>query len=370
MKQPKKVYFFIGTVAELIKLVSVMRRFHDLRVPFEIIASGQNNICSEIELLRLAKAENVKVISISGAPNKQTALSLFVWFFKSMFKGLIVFWNTFSRKENRLKQSWLLVHGDTLSTVQGAILGKIFGFNIGHIEAGLRSFDFLNPFPEELDRVIVSYFADAYFCPNEWSVNNLKMRNGEKINTLQNTLVESLVIAIDQKKAFPVPEVFGNKYFVFVLHRQENVLNTRLVNFIVNNFLLPLRDMRCIFILYDFTKSVLEKMGLMDEIRKNKNIFVVPRLSYIDFMQVLNASEFVMTDGGSNQEECYYLGKPTLLLRKVTERIEGLGENVIISGHDKLIISSFIKNYSEYRRDPLFGVVLPSKAIVDYILSH
>jgi len=87
-------------------------------------------------------------------------------------------------------------------------------------------------------------------------------------------------------------------------------------------------------------------------------------------MQVLNAAEFVITDGGSNQEECYYFGKPTLLLRNVTERIEGLKENIVISKNNQSVIDEFIMNYAKYKREPITLNVAPSKIIIDYILFH
>ena len=366
----KHCYFYIGTVAELIKLIPVMKRLRENNISFSIIASGQNDIARETELLRLAKAEDVEIINLNRCPNHQTAVSLFAWFFKTFFKGFFIFRKKFSRKTIRKNGTWLLIHGDTLSTIQGAFLGKIFWFQIGHIEAGLRSFNFLHPFPEEIDRVIASRFVDTHFCPNEWAVRNLKNHSGEKINTLQNTLAESLLIALEQKKLFPVPEVSGKKYFVFVMHRQENLFNSRLVDGLIGKFLLSLENKHCVFILHEFTKSVLEQKGLLLKLEKNKNITLVPRLPYVDFMQVLNAAEFVITDGGSNQEECYYLGKPTLLLRNVTERIEGIGENIVISKNNQLLIDNFIMNYAKYGREPIVQNTAPSRIIIDYILSH
>jgi len=211
----KRCYFYIGTVAELIKLIPVMKRLRESGVPFGIIASGQNDISRETELLRLAKADDVEIINLNISPNQQTIVSLFVWFFKTFFQGFFIFRKEFSRRMIRKNRTWLLIHGDTLSTIQGAFLGKVFGFQIGHVEAGLRSFNLLHPFPEEIDRIIASRFVDTHFCPNEWAVGNLKNRNGEKINTLQNTLAESLSIALEQKKLFPVPEVSEKKVFCF-----------------------------------------------------------------------------------------------------------------------------------------------------------
>jgi UDP-N-acetylglucosamine 2-epimerase (non-hydrolysing) len=366
----RNIFFYIGTSAELIKLMPVMRRLRESGIDFGIICSGQNDIAKEINLLLLAKAEDTIILQINGKPKKQTPTALFIWFFQTCIKGFFAFLRTFSRNENRRNNAWILVHGDTLSTIQGAVLGKVFGFKVGHIEAGLRSFNLLHPFPEEIDRVITSYFVDAHFCPNDWAIGNLKKHNGKKINTLQNTLIESLQIAMEQKGPFPIPEILGEKYFVFVMHRQENLLNLRLVDLLIKEFLLTLDGRRCVFILHDYTRYVLRQRGLLEKLQQNKNILLIPRLPYIDFMQILDASEFIITDGGSNQEECYYFGKPTLLLRNVTERIEGLGENVIISKNEEQIIRDFILNYKKHAREPIIGMFSPSEVIVSYIQNH
>ena len=88
-------------------------------------------------------------------------------------------------------------------------------------------------------------------------------------------------------------------------------------------------------------------------------------MSFSKFINLINASEFVITDGGSNQEECFYLGKPCLLLRKTTERIEGIGKNVVVSNYDEKIVREFLKNYKKYKLKLITNKNSPSKIIVD-----
>ena len=89
-----------------------------------------------------------------------------------------------------------VVHGDTFSTVLGSIIAKILRGKVAHIESGLRSFNILHPFPEELNRIITFKLTDIYYCPNDWAVNNLRKYKGIKINTQLNTLYDSLQLAI------------------------------------------------------------------------------------------------------------------------------------------------------------------------------
>ena len=183
-------YFFIGTTAELIKLFSVLKELKKRKISFKIIASGQNDLHNN-ELLKYLNINKLDIVLYKGVL-KQNLLSLFFWFLKIFFKSIFSLKKEFA--QNNKKRSYLIVHGDTISTVMGALIGKIFVYSVAHLEAGLRSYNYLHPFPEEIDRVIISYLANWHFCPNQWAVNNLKKRRGIKINTKQNTLLDSLQI--------------------------------------------------------------------------------------------------------------------------------------------------------------------------------
>jgi len=144
----KRYYFFIGTVAELIKLYPVIKEFQNNGVDFKIIATGQNNI-KNTEFTNFLNKEPDMVLS-NGIETKR-AINLFLWFFKTLFHGANVLKEEF--KNLNKKETFFIVHGDTVSTVMGALISKFFGFKVIHVEAGLRSFNFLRPFPEEIDRV-------------------------------------------------------------------------------------------------------------------------------------------------------------------------------------------------------------------------
>jgi UDP-N-acetylglucosamine 2-epimerase (non-hydrolysing) len=361
----KNYYFFVGTVAELIKLFPVMQEMEKQSIGYKIIASGQNDIKNS-DIFKCIKKHKLD-IEIGNEKINKSVFGLFCWFVRTFIKSLRIFKKNIHRSAN----DYLIVHGDTVSTMMGAILGRIYKFKIFHIEAGLRSFNFLEPFPEEIDRVITSRLADFHFCPNDWAQNNLKKRKGEKINTFNNTLFDSLKFALSREVGSELMNTLkGVKYCLFVCHRQENVSNEELLSLLVNEILETAKRFKCVFILHEITKIALERYGLLSKLENNKNILLVDRVPYFELMHILKGAEFMVTDGGSNQEECYYLGIPTLILRKRTERNEGLGKNVILSKNDFSVVSDFIKNYEKYKTAPINIDSSPSCIIVDYLEKY
>ena len=357
-------YFFVGTVAELIKVFPIMKEMKDRQIPFKIIASGQNDVTNS-SLLGLAGVDKVDIVLHTG-PIKQSGLSMLAWF-----------WRTWRRSYRTLKSelsgkdAYMLVHGDTISTVMGTLIARHFKLKVGHVEAGLRSYNYLNPFPEEIDRVIVSRYATVSFCPNDWSVNNLKKHRTIKVNTEQNTLVDALNIALQQpEESDIIGPLLKKDYFIFVMHRQENLFNDALVRRMIDLLEEVAQTKECVFVMHELTRVTLEGKGLLERVKSIPNVNVVPRLSYIDFMKLLNGCKFIITDGGSNQEESYYFGKPCCIMRHKTERIEGLDQNVIISKNDIGVIENFVAHYEEYQRPRIEPKVRPSQIIVDYLIQQ
>ncbi len=354
-----KFIFFCGTVAEFIKLFPVIREMELNGIDYVLVFTGQNNIESSDLYPFITPKE---ILKLSEKQPHQSPVGLLIWFIKTFFIGFFKL-ASFVRK-NREHGFVVLVHGDTISSVLGAYLSKLLGLVVVHIEAGLRSFNLLRPFPEEISRVLVSKVADISFCPNEWAANNLKNSKKMKIFvTVQNTLLDSMNFSLSNKVEHEIFSRLPERFFIFVVHRQENIYNKALVELLVKKILEISNTLKCVFILHRPTLHVLKKLNLIDEILSNPNIIPTERLPYMVFVHLLNKSEFIITDGGSNQEESYYLGKPCLILRKETERIEGIGENAVLSKLDYLEIEKFISSYEKFKRDRLRTDVLPSKII-------
>ena len=121
------------------------------------------------------------------------------------------------------------------------------------------------------------------------------------------------------------------------------------------------------FILHPPTRVSLKKNGLYDDLKNNLRCILLPRQGFFEFNSLLRKAEFLITDGGSNQEECFYLGIPCLLFRNETERFEGIKNNVVISNLDPVTIESFVENYESYRGKPVLKDFSPSNFIVNQL---
>jgi UDP-N-acetylglucosamine 2-epimerase (non-hydrolysing) len=359
------IYFFIGTEAELIKIYPIILKMIEKNINYKIIVSGQNEL-SMSKVLKLVNNGKIDLILSDNKNIKKSFLGLFSWFIKTYFTSFRKL-----KKDNCLKGSLLIVHGDTISTVMGAILGNKLGMKIVHIEAGLRSFDFFNPFPEEICRIIVSRYTKLHFAPNQLALDNLKKAKGEKINTQYNTIADSLFFSENINVNNDIVISMKNeKYFVFVIHRQENLIQKNFVVSIITQIMEISQSIKCLFILHEPTKVALKKIKLLTDIEKNKNIITTTRIEYFDFMKILKNSQFVITDGGSNQEELYYMGKPCLILRKKTERNDGIGKNAVLYSGNIKEIKDFSLNYNKYKFDFINRAMSPSDIILNELQKN
>lgn len=269
-----------------------------------------------------------------------------------------------------MKGSVILIHGDTFSTIIGALVGKTFKKKVAHVEAGLRSFDIFNPFPEEITRLLVSRLSDIHFAPGAWALGNLKKYKGEKYDIKMNTLFDSLR---ECKKKFDEIDISlpHEEYAVVSIHRMANIKNRRQLKLIVSLLKEISKKIKLVIVTHLPTFHALENFGLLYELEKEDMIDIRPRYDYFGFIKLLNNSQFVITDGGSNQEECYYLSKPCLLFRYKTERREGLGENVCVSKFNKKNITYFVDNYTQFKsKVSMDQKIYPSKYLVDAILQQ
>lgn len=364
----KRYYFFVGTNAEFIKLAPLIKELKKRKVRFKIITTGQGQILFEEmkEFTGPLKAD----ISFNIRTSKLSVVQFLLWTLKT-FLICLTSLNPEFKGQNK-SNCYFIVHGDTVSSLIGAVIAKIYRLNLVHVESGLRSFNFLEPFPEEINRYIISHLADIRFAQNKWALKNLKNLGGVNIVTKQNSLIETLWWAVKRKQRSNYIKT-SEKYYVLYIRRQEHIIfkkdwTREIIQFVVTN--VP-KDLNCLFVLHPLTSNFLNPEKL-SEIYKllGKKLFLVSRIPYPDFMKVVNNAEFAVTDGCTNQEEFYYMGVPFLVLRNRTERTEGLGENVVISKGNKKIMRNFFANYKKYRKNPIQINERPSKIIVDYLLAN
>lgn len=358
------IYIVIGTKAQLIKMAPVMLRLQEENIPYTFILTGQHRETMD-DLRENFSIKSPDVILHSGREIASIP-SMLVWIVKLSLKALFRRAGLFRRDRGR--NSVVLIHGDTFSTLVGGVMGRIARIPVAHIESGLSSFDLWNPFPEELIRRITFRLSAIYFCPGQWAVNNLKKQKGIKINTEHNTLFDALHCALKAKAIRTrIPD---RPYCIASVHRFENLCSRSSLEQTLSLIETVARHIRVIFILHPVTDRALGRFNLRKRLETNPSIELHPRYDYFTFIHLLNRSTCLVTDGGSNQEESYYLGKPCLLLRRVTERTEGMKGNVVISNYDKERTVDFIKHSDRYRIRQIRSAASPSDSIVAYLKQY
>ena len=355
------IHVFVGTKAQLIKMAPIMRELEERNIQYNFVFSGQHQ--ETIDQLRNNFSIKAPDVVLHSGSDVTSITQMLRWGIKIFFRSLFSRSSIWAGDKNGI----VLNHGDTFSTLLGSLLAKALGFKNAHIESGLRSFNLLHPFPEELTRVIVFRLSDYYFVPDATALANLSKHKGVKINTEANTLYDTLRLFLKNESHKLITNSF-TKFGLVSLHRYENIFNEEQFETIIQLLEKVARKIPLVFILHKPTKKKLLAFGFYERLKQNPNIELHPRYDYFDFITLVQKSEFLITDGGSNQEECYYLGHPCLLFRKATERQEGLGENVVLSEFKLETIEKFIHDYKSFSRSPLELPVSPSKRIVDELM--
>jgi UDP-N-acetylglucosamine 2-epimerase (non-hydrolysing) len=357
------IHVIIGTKAQLIKMAPIMCRLKARGLEYRYISTGQHKETMS-DILDNFGLPGPDIFLYRGRDISSIASMLF-WSFRVLWISVFFKRRVFGKGGKR--RDLVLVHGDTMSTLLGAIMARLAGMRVGHVESGLRSFDFFNPFPEEVTRVLTFKLAHYFFCQDQTAVDNLKKYKGLKVNTEGNSLYDALCLVNYNDINGSVENAsFG----IVTLHRHENINSKEAVERLLFLVEIVASLHRLIFVLHEPTKKALIKFDLMSRVEKHKNIKTVPRMDYFSFIRCLKKSDFVVSDGGSNQEECSYLGKPLLLLRSATERNEGLGDNCLLSGYSQEVVSRFSEEYFNYNREVMAEISSPSDKIVNFIFEN
>ena len=325
MKNNSKIAIIIGTRAELIKTFPVMVELQKKKIPYYFIHTGQHNLKDLCKKLSV----NYPDIVLTKEPKKSSK------FFSKQLKA--IFWNfglilKIKNELNKLKKlKYVLYHGDTMSTASAAIASsKLFNpfkkYKNIHLEAGLRSNNLTEPFPEEILRIIADYFSDILLAVSKRSKNNLKRyENSKKIILIGNTIIDSTDIiyksSLKKKMKILSPKKFG----LISIHRHENIKNKERMKKIVE--ILASLKIDSFFTMHDNTKKQLIKFDLYNRLKQNKKIKIIGTLDYPSFIYQLKKCSLIICDGGSIQEESLIFSKPCIIFRMATERQEGLESN-------------------------------------------
>ncbi|MBI4948364.1 UDP-N-acetylglucosamine 2-epimerase [Candidatus Berkelbacteria bacterium] len=356
------IHFAIGTRAQLFKMAPIMLECQRQKLDWRWIYTAQHKETIS-ETLKIFGLPDPDYTVVTWQTEAKSMGKMWKWLFK-MFMAL--------PKSKKIlggytgKKHILLTHGDTFTTWITALYAKLTRTKVMHVEAGLRSFNWREPFPEEINRLITFRLADYFACPGDWALNNLKNYKGVKINTFENTQVDTVAFGLKHADGakFDIP---SNKYVVVSLHRYENIFNKERFEHIVDELEFVAKDFLLLMVQHPTTFLQLGKLGLRQRLSANKNIHLLPRLEYLPFIKAVKNAEFVITDGGGNQEELYHMGKPTLIFRHETERKEGIGTTALISKLDHAKIAEFVANYKHYQHPPTQTKHSPTKIIIEAI---
>ena len=228
------------------------------------------------------------------------------------------------------KPDLVLVYGDVNSTVATALVCAKLGVRVGHVEAGLRSFD--RTMPEEINRLVTDQLADLLFTPSEDGDVNLQKEGipADRIFRVGNVMIDSLVKLLpvaQRQNRNGLPERYTERYALVTLHRPANVDDGVILKRILQSLLEVSQDLSVIFPAHPRTRQRIADFGLHAD-----QLQVLDPLPYLEFLGMQSRATVVITDSGGIQEEATYLGVPCLTLRENTERpiTVSLGTNVLV----------------------------------------
>lgn len=352
----KRSIFVIGTTAEWIKIQSVIALLPVEKVV--VINTGQH-----LYLHRVLQGKEFQIVSLWGQDFKglRSSRAAFLWFLRSFFEL-----NKTLREiteSNPKMDSVVVVHGDTITSLLGSVCSRVRSLQTLHIEAGLRSGKLLHPFPEELVRKLVSKFIQIHFAPDQMAINNLRKNSGLIVNTFGNTFIDSYVPAVLNMISQDIINP-REQYALVSLHRQELIHNRKLVIKVLKLIVDHSKTIKFVIIVDNQFARIFS--DLEGQISK-EFLKIVQKLPHKEFVHLCINAQFVITDSGGTQEENAILGVPTLIFRKATERMDGLGKNIVLCRWDLGDLDHFFKNYSKFRRDLDIPLGSPSKTIAQVI---
>lgn len=352
---------FLGTVAEYIKTAPLLRLMDSEAIPYRLIDSGQHRLSAEVVRGQLGIRE--PDVQLGGRDSDvETVAEGVAWAVASL--GRLVGGGRVRREVFGGAGGVCVVHGDTITTLLAAVTARRAGLAVAHVEAGLRSHSLLQPFPEEATRRTVSRLSAVLFPPGDPYAANLRaLARDARIVTLEaNTGLEALREVLGGQL-----ERRGDGPAVVTMHRLENLRVERRVRELVAAVVAIAERWPTTFVVHPPTRHVLTEHEA--ELR-TAGVELVGLQPHDRFAAMLRDAPLVLTDGGSIQEECALLGVPTLLWRSRTERIDGLGDNVVLAGHDLAAVRRVLAAVDEYRRPPVQVDVAPSRTILDALLRE
>jgi UDP-GlcNAc3NAcA epimerase len=257
------------------------------------------------------------------------------------------------------KPDYVMVYGDTNSTIAGSLAAKKLAISVIHVEAGLRSFNI--KMPEEINRILTDRISDILFCPTKIAINNLK---NEGITNSNFTIVENGDVMQDaaiyyskksEKKSTLIND-FGfnrNNYVLATFHRQENTDSISKLNSIIDSLNYISNELQVIVPIHPRTRKIIQKEKLVTKFN------LIDPVGYFDMIELIKNSRLILTDSGGLQKEAYFFNKYCITLREQTEWVELIENHYnYLAGSNKneiLKIYNFLKNKPFVKSHELYG---------------
>jgi UDP-N-acetylglucosamine 2-epimerase (non-hydrolysing) len=338
MTNKKRVCIILGTRPEAIKLAPVIQAFQkSSSFESQVILTGQHREMVEqvMQLFNIKADYDLEIMQVQQSLNDITCRSL---------QGLEALF-----KEK--KPDLVVVQGDTTTAFAAALAAFYQKIPIGHVEAGLRTDDIFNPYPEEANRRLISQITQLHFAPTPWAVENLH-RSGVlgEIHMTGNTVIDALLNVAATQAVCNVPGLDWDSYRVLLatVHRRENWGEP--LQAIAQGFLKILDKFPDTALLLPLHRNPTVRVPLQELLGNHPRIFLTDPLDYGELVGAIGRSHLLLTDSGGLQEEAPSLGKPVLVLRDTTERPEA-----VAAGTAKLVgttTENIFANAAELLSDP------------------
>lgn len=359
-----RIGLIFGTRPEAIKIAPIYLKLKDMNQDTVVIITAQHReiLDQVLQLFQIKPNYDLNVMSDS-----QTLPIL--------SQKLIYELDIIMQKE---KLDYVLVQGDTTTAFIGALISFYYKIPVAHLEAGLRTNDIYNPFPEEINRRLISVIASLHFAPTQGAKENLLKEgiNENLIKVTGNTVVDALHWIIDNKKENMHKtrvkyNLDNKKYILMTMHRREN-WGEPMINVLkaVRRYLNENQDMYLVFPVHP---NPIVKNIVYENLEDLENVILLEPLEYLELISLMEGCMYIMTDSGGIQEEAPSFGKPVLILREKTERPEILETNLAkLVGTDTETVYAYMKKIENYKLDKVnfqnpFGDGKASQRIVEYL---
>ncbi len=366
-----KLWFIMGTAAELIKMFPVIQEAEQRGLSWWVWSTGQGSTNFWMQYDDLQLPRDRAFCLDEKASDLHSSYQAAIWMLRNFFRSKTSLLQGIEFKtSSRLNSGDLaVVHGDTFSTFLGARYAKRLNMKLAHVEAGMRSGDIFSPFPEEINRRLVSRWADFHFAPDEAAEMHLlrEKQRGKIYVTGGNSVYDAMVSTLRLPRPKDIP---SGDYILANLHRFENLQSADAWKILIESLIDAQKSAPVYFVMHPPTEARLKQDPVSIERLNSAGVQLLGRQSYTRFVHLLAGAKFVLTDGGSNQTECAYLGMPCLILRKKTELQDGIGNNCVLSRFDKSIIDNFLLNPNVFKRPMLKLNQSPSQKIMQAIVAE